>query len=32
MAVDMTLTRINQPVSIVAPPASLTSDQSELRS
>jgi hypothetical protein len=32
MAVDMTLTRINQPVSIVAPPASLTSGQSELRS
>jgi hypothetical protein len=32
LSVDMSLTRINQPVSIVAPPASLTSDPSELTS
>lgn len=32
LAFDMTMTRINRPVSIVAPPASLTSDPSELTS
>ena len=32
LAFDMTMTRINRPVSIVAPPASLTSDPSKLTS